>query len=530
MALGIMLASLLSLYLLLECSLQVFGHDGVFRGAPQAHRVFLRPKRANQFLLEEILQGNLERECYEELCSYEEAREYFEDTPKTVAFWTIYYDGDQCEPNPCLHGGNCTDRVGGFSCSCRAPHYGAACELKRPGQPSSAPQTTRAGLTTPTAMVAPPLWNGGLYKSRHDISECPTEGPTACHQLCTAAYGSFKCTCMSGFRLHGDGRSCQPEAEFPCGTLPEATTSNHRHGNCPWQVSLLNSRGAELCGGVVLGQRSILTAAHCLFLDSEPDPQPSNFFVLTGNTKTLFKVQALYLHSRFRKGHHDDDVVLLELAEPLTFGPALIHLCLPTKDFSENILMQSGRAGVTNRRGRGQSQNLVYMMLDDCRQQLNVSYPLSNKMFCMRRQTEHVASHNRTSRGQRGPPGTHRRSLQHGVQRNPKEPSGNQTGHQRTLPVQSVNETASNGSNPGSGARSETSSRSCDGLLPGSPVATVERGTAYLTGLMISSADCDGGGGLVFIKLSRYLSWIRPRLEAAENHMTPQFTQFPESR
>lgn len=36
------------------------------------------------FLLEEILQGNLERECYEELCSYEEAHEYFEDTKKTV--------------------------------------------------------------------------------------------------------------------------------------------------------------------------------------------------------------------------------------------------------------------------------------------------------------------------------------------------------------------------------------------------------------------------------------------------------------
>lgn len=55
----------------------------VFRG-PEASRVFLRPKRANMYLLEEILQGNLERECYEELCTYEEAHEYFEDTKKTV--------------------------------------------------------------------------------------------------------------------------------------------------------------------------------------------------------------------------------------------------------------------------------------------------------------------------------------------------------------------------------------------------------------------------------------------------------------
>ena len=52
--------------------------------APHTQSVFLRSKRANHFLVEEILQGNLERECYEELCNYEEAREYFENDAKTV--------------------------------------------------------------------------------------------------------------------------------------------------------------------------------------------------------------------------------------------------------------------------------------------------------------------------------------------------------------------------------------------------------------------------------------------------------------
>lgn len=58
----------------------------VFYRAPAKQAVFLRSKRANQFLFEEILQGNLERECYEELCNFEEAREVFEDTDKTVRF------------------------------------------------------------------------------------------------------------------------------------------------------------------------------------------------------------------------------------------------------------------------------------------------------------------------------------------------------------------------------------------------------------------------------------------------------------
>lgn len=39
--------------------------------------VFLRRSRRANFLLEELKRGNLERECLEEKCSYEEAKEIF---------------------------------------------------------------------------------------------------------------------------------------------------------------------------------------------------------------------------------------------------------------------------------------------------------------------------------------------------------------------------------------------------------------------------------------------------------------------
>lgn len=64
----------------------IFFFIQVFRSDSQAKAIFLRPKRANSFLLEEILKGNLERECYEEKCTKEEAREVFEDNQKTVSF------------------------------------------------------------------------------------------------------------------------------------------------------------------------------------------------------------------------------------------------------------------------------------------------------------------------------------------------------------------------------------------------------------------------------------------------------------
>lgn len=47
-----------------------------------------RRRRANSFL-EEIKQGNLERECNEERCDREEAREIFEDTEKTVQHFKL---------------------------------------------------------------------------------------------------------------------------------------------------------------------------------------------------------------------------------------------------------------------------------------------------------------------------------------------------------------------------------------------------------------------------------------------------------
>ncbi|KAM9384893.1 coiled-coil domain-containing protein 181 [Pholidichthys leucotaenia] len=54
----------------------------VFLPAEAAHSVLRRLRRANS-LLEEMKQGNIQRECREETCTYEEAREAFENDEKT---------------------------------------------------------------------------------------------------------------------------------------------------------------------------------------------------------------------------------------------------------------------------------------------------------------------------------------------------------------------------------------------------------------------------------------------------------------
>jgi hypothetical protein len=40
----------------------------------------------------------------------------------------LFSDIDDCEENPCGSGGECVDKVNGFSCNCRQGYTGDVCE------------------------------------------------------------------------------------------------------------------------------------------------------------------------------------------------------------------------------------------------------------------------------------------------------------------------------------------------------------------------------------------------------------------
>ncbi|KAE8593730.1 hypothetical protein XENTR_v10019288 [Xenopus tropicalis] len=63
---------------------------GVFLEGSEANTFFVRRLLYNNWDFELVTPGNLERECYEEVCNYEEARECFEDDQKTQTFWKTY--------------------------------------------------------------------------------------------------------------------------------------------------------------------------------------------------------------------------------------------------------------------------------------------------------------------------------------------------------------------------------------------------------------------------------------------------------
>ncbi|XP_024855952.1 growth arrest-specific protein 6 [Bos taurus] len=168
-----------------------------------AHTVMLRAREAAQFLrprqrrayqvFEEAKQGHLERECVEELCSREEAREVFENDPETEYFYPRYLEcinkhgspyqknpafvtcvqklPDQCSPDPCNKKGThvCQDLMGNFYCQCRDGWAGRLCD--------------------------------------RDVNECSQENG-GCSQICYNQPGSFQCACHGGYMLSPDSRTC----------------------------------------------------------------------------------------------------------------------------------------------------------------------------------------------------------------------------------------------------------------------------------------------------------------------------------
>ncbi|XP_043828130.1 prothrombin, partial [Dromiciops gliroides] len=124
-------------YLTLGVLLSLAHCEHVFLGQQQALSVLQRVRRANRGLLEEMRAGNLERECLEELCNYEEAFEALESTTATDEFWSKYKNCESVRTTSrdifdnCLKG-NCAQGLGAnYRGNISVTKSGIECQLWR---------------------------------------------------------------------------------------------------------------------------------------------------------------------------------------------------------------------------------------------------------------------------------------------------------------------------------------------------------------------------------------------------------------
>uniref|UniRef100_A0A665UTI4 Coagulation factor VII, like n=1 Tax=Echeneis naucrates TaxID=173247 RepID=A0A665UTI4_ECHNA len=418
---------------------------------------FSRRRRANSLRFEEMLPGDLERECYEESCSQEEAAEIFQTKEKTLEFWFRYTNLNPCQINPCLNGGICTLDRGDFICLCLPQYSGKNCQSE---------------------VLRCHYRNGGCLQYCRDLT-----GETG-----------VQCGCTEGFKLDPDGQSCSPTGNtqriavttithffsfFPIlGHCAQQVSSAHdltleingtdlwedsqdtrivggvleKQGGSPWQVLIHRSDGYGFCGGTLVSDRWVVSAAHCFdesadhvtigdYDKKRPDPG-----------EQLIKIERVFIHPYFHSFTFDSDIALVYLARPVIRGPTAIAACLPDAHLAKYLLKENNRGVVT---GWG----LTRFMGRSSRFLRRVALPVVSYKDCIA-STEQVITDNMFCAGYL-----------------------------------------------------DTSKDACSGDS-GGPFMVNYRGTWFLTGVISWGEKCAAKGKYgVYTRLGNFLNWIRDTME-----------------
>ncbi|CAH1796166.1 unnamed protein product [Owenia fusiformis] len=104
-----------------------------------------------------------------------------------------------------------------------------------------------------------------------------------------------------------------------------------RQGEFPWQISL-QSRGSHICGGMVIDNQWILTAAHCVI-----GARARNLNVVIGEhnrystdaNEVSIGVSSIKIHPSYSDSTLNNDVALLKLKSSFTYNEDVQPVCAP---------------------------------------------------------------------------------------------------------------------------------------------------------------------------------------------------------
>ncbi|XP_026207707.1 serine protease [Anabas testudineus] len=119
-----------------------------------------------------------------------------------------------------------------------------------------------------------------------------------------------------------------------CGVAPLNTKIvggvNASAGSWPWQVSV-HYQGSHICGGTLISNQWVLTAAHCIITNS-PSPWTLYFGRVTQSGPNIYEVSRtvsqVISNPDFNNTFLNNDIALMKLSSPVSYTDYIKPICL----------------------------------------------------------------------------------------------------------------------------------------------------------------------------------------------------------
>ncbi|XP_067144916.1 clotting factor C-like [Centruroides vittatus] len=210
--------------------------------------------------------------------------------------------------------------------------------------------------------------------------------------------GSSQRLCKSEGQWSGIDPRCKPECGISADKVPSIINGTKASlGEWPWQVALAYSGSAFIfCGGTLLSEKWIVTAAHCVTKSNTTTAQPNSAFKVffgklyrhtSGHTVQERDVERLIIHESFNAVTLDSDIALMEV-KPLILTQFVRPVCLTTNGISQRNL-EYERIGIVTGWGKDEKgknsdilkvTNLTVISRRSCRESNNLE--ITENMFC----------------------------------------------------------------------------------------------------------------------------------------------------